>query len=111
MKARGEVHSAELSTDEDLLKMTSFCQNVRTAVKMLGKIVHTIPAIQGPRIDEEERSEQFWARNRKLENDIDSILEKLKTTDKQVLLAPLSCRSKTEMCWKFAESWTAYRKR
>jgi hypothetical protein len=41
---------------------------------MLGKIIQTIPEIKGPRIDEDERSEQFWARNKKLENDIDVIL-------------------------------------
>lgn len=41
---------------------------------MLGKIIKTIPEIKGPRTDEDERSEQFWARNRKLENDIDTIL-------------------------------------
>ena len=51
---------------------------------MLGRIIQTVPEIKGPRIDEEERSEQFWARNRKLENDIDLILEKLKTIDKQL---------------------------
>lgn len=33
---------------------------------MLGRIIQTIPNINGPRIDEEERSEQFWGRNRKL---------------------------------------------
>jgi len=41
---------------------------------MLAKIAQTIPEIKGPRIDEEERSDQFWSRNRKLENDIDTIL-------------------------------------
>jgi len=74
---------------------------------MLGKIAQTIPEIKGPRIDEEERSEQFWSRNRKLENDIDNILEKLKTIDKQVKMFRFSCKSRMEMSWKFVGNWIA----
>jgi hypothetical protein len=46
----------EIIQDEDFLKVTSFCQNPRTAVKMLARIVQTIPEVKGPRIDEDERS-------------------------------------------------------
>jgi len=42
----------DLSKDEDFIKITSFSSNTRTAVKMLGKIVQTIPEMKGPRIDE-----------------------------------------------------------
>lgn len=72
---------------------------------MLGRIVQTIPEVKGPRIDEDERSEQFWARNRKLENDIDNILEKLKSIDKQVVIEVFSLKDKTEKCYKFVKSW------
>jgi hypothetical protein len=84
VKMGGETQ-VDLTNDEELARVTSFCQNPKTAVKMLGRIIQTIPNISGPRIDEEERSEQFWSRNRKLETDIDVILEKLKSIDKQVL--------------------------
>jgi len=54
MRARSNTsNNMDLTNDEDFLKITSFCQNTRTAVKMLGKIAQTIPEIQGPRIDEE----------------------------------------------------------
>lgn len=54
MRARNGAESdLDLNNDEDFLKITNFCQNTRTAVKMLGKIAQTIPEIQGPRIDEE----------------------------------------------------------
>ena len=75
---------SDVVKDEEFLRIVGFCQNPETAVKMLGKIIQSVPEMKGPRIDEEERSEQFWAVNRKLENDIDTILEKLKTIDKQV---------------------------
>ena len=45
-------NSMDLSKDEDFIKITSFCSNTRAAVKMLGKIVQTIPEMKGPRIDE-----------------------------------------------------------
>lgn len=45
--------NSEISQDEDFLKVTSFCQNQRTAVKMLARIVQTIPEVKGPRIDED----------------------------------------------------------
>jgi hypothetical protein len=56
----------DFANDDEIARVTSFCQNPKTAVKMLGRIIQTIPNINGPRIDEEERSEQFWGRNRKL---------------------------------------------
>lgn len=46
----------EVVNDDDLLRVTNFCQNPRTAIKMLGRIVQTVPEVKGPRIDEEERS-------------------------------------------------------
>ena len=69
-----EDNWADIVREEDFLRITNFCQNPQVAVKMLGKIIQTVPDVKGPRIDEEERSEQFWARNRKLETDIDTIL-------------------------------------
>jgi hypothetical protein len=65
-KARAGEGQVDMVNDDELARVTNFCQNPKTAVKMLGKIIQTIPNISGPRIDEEERSEQFWARNRKL---------------------------------------------
>lgn len=58
VKTRHSVDPNQLDfvNDEELSKITNFCQNPRTAVKMLGKIIQTIPNISGPRIDEEERS-------------------------------------------------------
>lgn len=110
-KARvGEV-AVDLVNDDEMARVTSFCQNPKTAVKMLGRIMQTIPNISGPRIDEEERSEQFWGRNRKLENDIDVILEKLKAIDKQVRRWLRSCRRRMERCWRSAGSWTGSRRR
>jgi hypothetical protein len=95
LRARAGEVAVDLANDDEVARVTSFCQNPRTAVKMLGRIIQTIPNISGPRIDEEERSEQFWARNRKLENDIDVILEKLKAIDKQVRPPPRSSRRRT----------------
>ncbi len=55
-KARmGEVQ-VDLINDDELSRITNFCQNPKTAIKMLGRIIQTIPNIGGPRIDEEERS-------------------------------------------------------
>ena len=108
-KCSPEHSWSDIVKDEDFLKITSFCQNPQTAVKMLGRIIQTVPEIKGPRIDEDERSEQFWARNRKLENDIDTILEKLKTIDKQVSCVLLSWKKKTERSSKSAEIWTESR--
>lgn len=62
----GTDMQVDLVNDDELARVTSFCQNPKTAVKMLGRIIQTIPNICGPRIDEDERSEQFWSRNRKL---------------------------------------------
>lgn len=58
MQARGnpEMHCPDMANDEDLLRVTNFCQNPRTAVRMLGRIVQTVPEVKGPRIDEDERS-------------------------------------------------------
>lgn len=65
-KARAGEVQVDMVNDDELARVTNFCQNPKTAVKMLGRIIQTIPNISGPRIDEEERSEQFWGRNRKL---------------------------------------------
>lgn len=46
-------NTMDFTNDEDFIKITNFCNNTRTAVKMLGKIVQTIPEMKGPRIDEE----------------------------------------------------------
>jgi hypothetical protein len=43
-----------------------------------------LPELRGPRVDEEEKSEGFWSKNRQLENEIDSMLEKMKAIDKNV---------------------------
>lgn len=53
VKTRHSVDPNQIDfvNDDELLKITSFCQNPRTAVKMLGKIIQTIPNISGPRID------------------------------------------------------------
>ena len=74
----------EMRHDEELAKIVSFASNQRTATRMLGRIMQTMPEGKGPRVDEEQRSEQFWGRNRKLETDIDNTLEKLKLVDKQL---------------------------
>lgn len=52
-KARKNVDPNQIDfvNDDELAKVTSFCQNPKTAVKMLGKIIQTIPNISGPRID------------------------------------------------------------
>jgi hypothetical protein len=44
-----------------------------------------LPELKGPRADEEEKSENFWMKNRQLENEIDSMLEKMKAIDKNVI--------------------------
>lgn len=36
-------NNMEFNNDEDFIKITNFCSNTRAAVKMLGKIVQTIP--------------------------------------------------------------------
>lgn len=53
-KARNNIDPNQIDfvNDDELAKVTSFCQNPKTAVKMLGKIIQTIPNISGPRIDE-----------------------------------------------------------
>lgn len=53
-KARenADINIVDLSNDDEFSKITNFCQNPRTAVKMLGKIIQTIPEMKGPRIDE-----------------------------------------------------------
>lgn len=48
-----ERNWSDISKDEDFSKITSFCQNPQVAVKMLGRIIQTVPEIKGPRIDEE----------------------------------------------------------
>ena len=47
-----DTNHPDLINDEEFVRITSFCQNPKTAVKMLGKIIQTIPEIKGPRIDE-----------------------------------------------------------
>jgi hypothetical protein len=53
-KARenADINIVDLANDDEFSKITNFCQNPRTAVKMLGKIIQTIPEMKGPRIDE-----------------------------------------------------------
>ncbi len=54
IKAKNNVDPNQLDfvNDDELAKVTNFCQNPKTAVKMLGKIIQTVPNISGPRIDE-----------------------------------------------------------
>lgn len=53
-KARenADINIVDLANDDEFSKITNFCQNPRTAIKMLGKIIQTIPEMKGPRIDE-----------------------------------------------------------
>jgi hypothetical protein len=53
-KARenADINIVDLANDDEFSKITNFCQNPRTAVRMLGKIIQTIPEMKGPRIDE-----------------------------------------------------------
>jgi hypothetical protein len=46
-----DINQIDFVNDDELAKVTNFCQNPKTAVKMLGKIIQTIPNINGPRID------------------------------------------------------------
>jgi len=50
-RCQPEKNWSEIIKDEDFLKVTSFCQNPEIAVKMLGRIIQTVPEIKGPRID------------------------------------------------------------
>ena len=38
-----EQNWSDIVKDEDFLKITGFCQNPQTAVKMLAKIIQTVP--------------------------------------------------------------------
>ena len=51
-RCQPEKNWSEIIKDEDFLKVTNFCQNPEIAVKMLGRIIQTVPEIKGPRIDE-----------------------------------------------------------
>lgn len=53
-KAKNNIDPSQIDfvNDDQLAKVTNFCQNPKTAVKMLGKIIQTIPNISGPRIDQ-----------------------------------------------------------
>ena len=66
---RARMHSdtnhIDMRHDEELAKIVSFASSQRTATRMLGRIMQSMPEGRGPRADEEQRSEQFWARNRK----------------------------------------------
>ena len=52
LKFNADSSTIDFVNDDQIARVTNFCQNPRTAVKMLGKIVQTIPNIVGPRIDE-----------------------------------------------------------
>lgn len=46
-----DLSQFEYVDDEEFCKVTAFCQNPKTAIKILGKIMQTMPDIKGPRND------------------------------------------------------------
>ena len=62
----GDLNHFEYINDEDMLRITEFCSNTNMAIIILRKVMSLVPEIRGPRADEEEKSESFWAKNRQL---------------------------------------------
>lgn len=50
------LNNFEFADDEDFKRIVGFCNNTQMAIKILGKIVHLLPELRGPRDDEEEKS-------------------------------------------------------
>lgn len=50
--------------DRDFLKITEFCKSTQTAVNILTKLLEVIPNLNNPNLEQKERSEIFWEKNR-----------------------------------------------
>ena len=41
----------EYGEDEEFLSIVEFCPNTQLAIKILGKVIHLLPELRGPRAD------------------------------------------------------------
>lgn len=60
------MNQFEFANDPDFLKISSFCENPKNAVKILSKIMHSLPDLNNSLTRENSKSESFWHKNRKI---------------------------------------------
>lgn len=79
-----DVNQFEYQNDAEFMKISSFSENPRSAINVLGRVVQGLPDFQAVSAKEVKKSEVFWENNNTLENIIDEKLSHLRKIDKQL---------------------------
>lgn len=81
---RGDSRGKPVEEEANHARLSWFTSDPEGAGRVLAMLVKALPSLEEKKLAEEEKSNDFWNNNKKYENEIDMMLNKLKQIDYSV---------------------------